>query len=64
MKSNFKESAGLNRLYRAYQRAFRIPENLDYYSSEDFRAAERRFIRHGILYGDLPVTDLPHSPPP
>ncbi len=64
MNRNFKENAGLRRLYRAYQRAFRIPENLNYYSAEDFKAAERNFIRHGLLYGDLPFPDLAHPGPP
>lgn len=51
MKGNHKGNAGLSQLYKTCQKAFRIPENLNYYSAEDFRAAERHFIKHAMLCG-------------
>ncbi|RLC32121.1 MAG: hypothetical protein DRH37_01395 [Deltaproteobacteria bacterium] len=49
MKNNSRENEGLKELYRRYRRAFRIPENLAYYSESDFKSAERNFIRYAML---------------
>ena len=36
-------------LLKRYRKIFRIPENLDHYSKEDFRMAERKFIRWSLF---------------
>ncbi len=41
----------MNKLYQQYRKAFRIPENLNYYSPEDFKRAERKFIKLGLTRG-------------
>ncbi len=51
MRDEFGKNTGVSRLYRRYQRAFRIPENLDYYSPEDFKRAQRKFIKLGLTRG-------------
>ncbi len=51
MKGGLKKNTGMSRLYRRYQRAFRIPENLNYYSPEDFKRAQRKFIKLGLTQG-------------
>jgi len=63
MKSNFRENAGLNQLYHSYRKAFRIPENLNYYSAEDFRIAERKFIKHGLMNGNIELFTPDHPKP-
>jgi hypothetical protein len=42
---------GKKRLLAAARRAFRIPENLNYYSDKDFRNAERLFLRRCVIEG-------------
>lgn len=42
---------GLECLLNHLRNAFRIPENLNHYSEEDFRMAEKKYIKHCINYG-------------
>ena len=42
---------GLECLLAHLRNTFRIPENLKYYSEEDFRVAEKKYIKHCINYG-------------
>lgn len=42
---------GLECLVKHLRNKFRIPENLNHYSKEDFRVAERKYIEHCIDYG-------------
>ena len=37
---------GLQLLIAQYRKNFRIPENLDYYSVEDYKKAEKLFLKH------------------
>ncbi|MBN1105456.1 MAG: hypothetical protein JXL84_18745 [Deltaproteobacteria bacterium] len=39
---------GIQSLVGEYRNAFRIPENLDYYSEADYKAAERQFVRFAV----------------
>lgn len=36
---------------KKYQKAFRIPENLDHYSEKDLKNAERKYIKHALIKG-------------
>jgi hypothetical protein len=45
---------GIERLVRKAKSDFRIPENLNYYSEEDFRLAERKYLRLCIIKGEYP----------
>ena len=37
---------GLRVMVEKYKSMFRIPENVDYYSEEDYRLAERKFLKY------------------
>ena len=44
-------ASGMDRLVEKYRRQFRIPENLDYYSEQDFQSAEREYLRFCLSRG-------------
>lgn len=46
-----KYNKGLQRLIKNGKAAFRISENLDYYSEEDYKAAEKKFLKFCIIGG-------------
>jgi hypothetical protein len=46
---NSKKNLGMKRLLREGRKLFRRPENLLHYDEEDFRAAERIFLKECIL---------------
>ncbi len=46
-----QNASGLKRLVERYRDEFRRPENTKYYSDEDYRLAEKKFIRF-CLAGD------------
>lgn len=48
------EKKGIRRLIRKYRRKFRIPENLNHYSEEDFAEAEKRFVKLCLREGPVP----------
>jgi hypothetical protein len=39
---------GIQSLVGEYRSAFRVPENLDYYSEADYKTAEKQFIRYAL----------------
>jgi hypothetical protein len=53
MKNIATPDDGLKNLIGIYRRAFQIPENLNHYSEQDFKIAERMFIKHMLQKGDL-----------
>jgi hypothetical protein len=42
---------GLRKILKQGKEAFRISENLEYYSEEDFRAAEKKFLKLCVIGG-------------
>ena len=52
MKKTSEKTAGIELLIKKYQKIFRIPENLRYYSKRDFRAAERKFLKWALGGGE------------
>lgn len=46
---------GLCKLIRRYRRMFRVPENLNHYAPEDFRRAERGFLKYALREGLGPI---------
>lgn len=48
---NADKNTGLRRIIRRGKRMFNIPENTDYYSAENYRAAEKKFIKRCVLEG-------------
>jgi hypothetical protein len=45
------EKSGTKQLISRYRKKFRIRENLDHYSEEDFRAAEKKFLKLCLIKG-------------
>lgn len=45
------EKSGKKQLIRKYRKKFRIRENLDHYSKEDLRAAEKKFLKMCLTKG-------------
>ena len=46
MDSSSESRSGLQELLKKYRTIFRIPENVNYYSDEDYRLAERKFLKY------------------
>lgn len=42
---------GIELLVERYKQRFRVPENLNHYSEEDFQEAEKKFVKYCIIYG-------------
>lgn len=53
MKKNMNRYDGLQRLIEKQRQLFRIPENLNFYSEEDFLAAERKFLKFVLVNGEV-----------
>ncbi|MEZ4527144.1 MAG: hypothetical protein R2941_14595 [Desulfobacterales bacterium] len=51
MKKRSAGNTGMELLVSRYRRTFRIPENLNHYSGEDYRNAERKFLKYAIDNG-------------
>jgi len=45
-----KKQAGIRNLLCCYKALFRTPENLNHYTESDFKAAEKKFLKH-VLQG-------------
>jgi hypothetical protein len=48
---NSSDKSGKNQLIKQYRKKFRVPENLDHYSEEDLRAAEKKFLKMCLTKG-------------
>jgi hypothetical protein len=46
-----KCNEGLQKIIKNGKEAFRISENLEYYSEEDYKAAEKKFLKMCIIGG-------------
>lgn len=53
MGDEMKNPTGINLLLKECRKRFRIPENLNHYSDEDFREAEKKFIKLCFIGGHL-----------
>ncbi len=51
MKRASAGNTGMERLISRWRRTFSIPENLNHYSGEDYRRAERKFVKYAIRNG-------------
>ena len=51
MKSDSRNTIGIQLILNKYRKIFRTPENLDYYTKEDFKAAERKFLKWVLAEG-------------
>ncbi len=51
MNGNLSSKTGIELLLKKCREKFRIPENLNHYSAEDYRIAERKFIKYSLQEG-------------
>jgi len=51
MKKSVRENPGVVRILKEYRKMFRIPENLNFYSDEDYQQAERKFLKYALYSG-------------
>ena len=63
MRNNFRKNAAIEELHRKYRKVFRIPENLNHYSEENLKNAERNFIKYCIINGKIEALNLDHPVP-
>lgn len=56
MKHRRKKS-GTHLLLKKYRTLFRIPENQNHYSEEDYRKAERMFLKHALEQRRIEMQD-------
>lgn len=54
---NSKESSNLKLVIDYHRRLFRTPENLNHYSREDFKIAERKFLEFKLAGYEGPLPD-------
>jgi hypothetical protein len=48
IQKDSKQDAGIKSLVKKYRSFFAIPENLNHYSKEDYKIAEKRFIKSAL----------------
>lgn len=53
MQKDYPKNTGLKMLLKKYKTIFRIPENLNYYSKEDYQIAEKKFIKFALIEGKI-----------
>lgn len=49
-----KTNTGIQNLLDFYRSVFEIPENINFYEPEDFKAAERKFLKFCLHKGGYP----------
>ena len=54
MNTNYHgNDSGVKLLVNKYRDQFRIAENLNYYSEENYKIAERKYLKYALNTGDL-----------
>ena len=51
MEKTIHGNIGIKLMVQKYRKAFRVRENLEFYSEEDFIVAERKFLKYALLQG-------------
>ncbi len=51
MKKPIENRNPIKELVRRYRKKFRIPENLEYYSKQDYESAEQKYVKMCITRG-------------
>jgi hypothetical protein len=49
------QTTGAKLLVKEYKNNFRIPENINYYSKEDYQRAEKKYLRFCLTTGKCEV---------
>jgi len=53
MVNRSKNNTGMRLLIEECRKRFRIPENLYHYAEDDFREAERKYIKFSLFHGNI-----------
>jgi hypothetical protein len=53
MKKEYTKNAGFELLLKKYKKIFQIPENINYYSEEDYQKAKRKFLKYVLVKGKV-----------
>ena len=61
MKDNRRQNSGIRLLLERYRTVFRIPENLEHYSEEDYKKAERQYLKYAIERGVIESGKVPNN---
>jgi hypothetical protein len=56
IRKDSKQNAGIRSLVKKYRSIFEIPENLNHYSKEDYKIAEKRFIKFALMEHNVSVS--------
>ncbi len=59
MKKYDTNNDGLQNLIAMYRKAFYLPENINHYSEQDFKNAERQFVKFMLQNRDLSDATTP-----
>jgi len=51
MIQSTRSNPGIKKLTQKYRTLFRVPENLNHYSKQDFSIAERKFLKYALEDG-------------
>ena len=51
MKKEQNKTTGLEVIIKTYKEIFSIPENLNHYSEEDYKKAEKKFLKYALTEG-------------
>jgi hypothetical protein len=57
MKRSSKSRSGIQLLLKKYRAIFRIPENQNHYSKDDYRKAERKFLKYALEQRRIEIQD-------
>jgi len=52
MEIKGKKGRGVKLLRKMYRKKFRIPENTNYYSKEDLKKAEKKYVKLCLITGN------------
>jgi hypothetical protein len=61
MKKIDPNTSGLKSLVAMYRKAFHLPENLNHYTEQDFKSAERQFIKFMLQNRELSSAPSKHT---
>jgi len=51
MKSEPEYTTGIEQLVKTYRKSFQIPENKNHYSENDYKIAERKYLKFALESG-------------
>ena len=52
MGGNYRQNNGIKLLVQKYRKKFRIAENFNHYSEENYKIAERKYLKFALSMGD------------